>query len=569
MSYPNYMSPEMGRFEKWALLLREESEEHTLAFVATILFVAVNALIFIWWHHPLYGKNIGPRVYPFVGSLPSAIQHAHRLLDFSVETLRKSPTLTIRYVQSGYTAYSTANVENVEYVLKTKFDNFVKGERMGDVLFDLLGRGIFNADGNLWKLQRKLASHEFSSRSLREFGVECVQKELQNRLVPVLSQFSENGNVVDLQDLLMRFSFDNICQLGFGVDPNCLEPSLPPVKFAEAFDKANECTLLRFRTFPIMLRLYKFFNIGIERGLKESMAVVHNFAQEVIEARRKEFNENHGDIGHARQDLLSRFMLFTDSSNSEVLVQSDLERKCISDLNLDASDAKEKQKASDIFLRDMVISFVLAGRDTTSLGLSWFFYALGHNPHVEAKIYDEIKEQLQLQAQEDDSLPSSRPPGQLFTFEQLKKLHYLHAALHESLRLFPPVPWDSKHAVRDDVLPDGTVILKGERVTFNIYAMARMEANWGPDCNEFKPERWLKDGVFVPESPFKFATFQAGPRICLGKEMALIQMKLVASSLVYCFKFTLLEDPPRTCLSFVFKMLNGFPVIVHKRAVST
>lgn len=48
--------------------------------------------------------------------------------------------------------YSIVNVENVEYVLKMKFDNFVKGERMGDVLFDFLGRGIFNVDGNLWKL---------------------------------------------------------------------------------------------------------------------------------------------------------------------------------------------------------------------------------------------------------------------------------------------------------------------------------------------------------------------------------------------------------------------------------
>jgi cytochrome P450 len=73
-----------------------------------------------------------------------------------------------------------------------------------------------------------------------------------------------------------------------------------------------------------------------------------------------------------------------------------------------------------------------------------------------------------------------------------------------SLRLVPPVPLDTKEAVRDDVLPDGTVVLRGERVTYNVYAMGRMDSIWGPDCTEFKPERWLKDGVFVPESSFKF-----------------------------------------------------------------
>lgn len=61
--------------------------------------------------------------------------------------------------------------------------------------------------------------------------------------------------------------------------------------------------------------------------------------------------------------------------------------------------------------------------------------------------------------------------------------------------------------VWDDVLFDGIVIFKGECVIFNIYVMVWMEVNWGFDCNEFKFERWLKDGVFVFESFFKFVIF--------------------------------------------------------------
>lgn len=533
--------------EEWIRVAREQAQDHPVALAVTLLLLVVNALVLLWWHHPLYGKNAGPVTYPVVGSLPSLIRNAPRLLDYLTEEIAKAPTHTMRLVRPGGTVnYQTANVENVEYILKTRFESFVKGEYLGQVLADLLGKGIFNVDGSLWKLQRKLASHEFTSRSLREFAFECAELELEDRLVPLLSQASRDGSVVDLQDLFLRFSFDQICQLGFGVDPKCLAPDLPDVRFVTAFDLANDMTVKRFQVLPVVRKFKKCFNLGTERALKEAVKVVNEFAEEVIQTRRREF-QAHGD--ESRQDLLSRFMRFTDSSDGEALTQSELEQKCMSDLRLDASDPETKERASNVFLRDIVISFVLAGRDTTSAALAWFFHALSRNPKVEAKLYEEV-------TRERDEEP---------LFEQLKKLHYLNAAIHEALRLFPPVPLDSKEAVRDEVLPDGTVVLRGERVTYNVYAMGRMDSIWGPDCTEFKPERWLKDGVFVPESSFKFATFQAGPRICLGKELALIQMKLIASSLIFHFQFAAQEkNPPMTYRSIVFRM-KELPVRVHAR----
>lgn len=546
----------MGTVEEWIAQLRQQAQWHPAALAATLVFLVVNALIIIWYHHPLYGKNIGPVVFPIVGSLPSLMKNKDRFLDYAVELILQTPTHTIRVVRpGGVVMYSTANVENVEYILKTRFDNFVKGEYLGEILGDLLGKGIFNVDGNLWKLQRKLASHEFTSRSLREFGFECAEKELNDRLLPILMQVSNSSKIIDLQDLFMRFAFDNICQLGFGVDPNCLEPSLPTVRFAEAFDMANELTVKRFRMVPIIRKLRNFFNLGTEKELREQVKLVNEFAQGVIQARRKEFTSN-GNSMRSRQDLLSRFMRFTDLSDNNMQHQSELEQKCIHDLNLDSSQHLTKEQAMDVFLRDIIISFVLAGRDTSSAGLSWFFYILSQNPHVEAKLYDEIKNHAH----------NSKIIDALFSFEDLKKLQYLTAAIHEALRLFPPVPVDTKEAVRDDVLPDGTIVKKGNRVTYNLYAMARMPTIWGEDCNEFKPERWLKDGVFVQESAFKFAVFQAGPRICLGKELALIQMKLIAASLIYHFKFSIQEKhPSKAYRSLVFRMASGLPVHVHPR----
>ncbi|KAH7446253.1 hypothetical protein KP509_01G047500 [Ceratopteris richardii] len=72
--------------------------------------------------------------------------------------------------------------------------------------------------------------------------------------------------------------------------------------------------------------------------------------------------------------------------------------------------------------------------------------------------------------------------------------------------------------------------------------MGRMEFLWSPDALEYKPERWLKDGAFQPESPFKFTAFQAGPRMCLGKDYAYVQMKMTASLLLHFFRFDLVDN---------------------------
>jgi cytochrome P450 len=67
---------------------------------------------------------------------------------------------------------------------------------------------------------------------------------------------------------------------------------------------------------------------------------------------------------------------------------------------------------------------------------------------------------------------------------------------------------NSKQAIADDVLPDGTVVKKGWLLGYVPYSMGRMKFIWGADALEFKPDRWLKNGIYQPESPFKFTAFQ-------------------------------------------------------------
>ncbi|KAK7257628.1 hypothetical protein RIF29_31730 [Crotalaria pallida] len=486
-----------------------------LFFSFTFLFTMFSFLIFIsrsmkpWCNCPTCRSYLSM----------SWTKNFSNLCDWYTHLLQNSPTGTIHVHVLGNTI--TSNRDNVEHILKTRFDNYPKGKPFSTVLGDLLGRGIFNVDGGSWKFQRKMASLELGSVAIRSYALETVMDEIQTRLIPLMAASSEtvtaNNSGLDLQDILRRFSFDIICKFSFGLDPGCLLPSLPVSNLADAFDLASKLSAERaMNASPMIWKLKRFFKIGSEKRLIEAITVVNDLANEIIKQRR--------EMGFAtRKDLLSRFM---GSVNDD-----------------------------DKYLKDIVVSFLLAGRDTVTSGLTGFFNLLSKNPKVEELIREEVNRVL------------GPVQDNLATFEQMRQMHYLNAAVHESLRLFPPVQFDSKYAEKDDVLPDGTVVKKGSRVTYHPYAMGRMENIWGPDCLEFKPERWLKDGVFVQECPFKYPVFQAGPRVCLGKDLALMNMKSVAAALVPRFDVRVVgpNQELRFAPGLTATLRGGMPVKVYEK----
>ncbi|KAJ3275434.1 hypothetical protein HK104_003893, partial [Borealophlyctis nickersoniae] len=107
------------------------------------------------------------------------------------------------------------------------------------------------------------------------------------------------------------------------------------------------------------------------------------------------------------------------------------------------------------------------------------------------------------------------------SFELINSLTYTRAVFREALRLFPPVARNSKVATTDSTFPDGTLVRKGDMVVWMSYVMGRHKKVWGADAEEFRPERWLEMDRLP--SMFEYNVFHAGPRICLGQNMALLQ----------------------------------------------
>ncbi|KAG2510747.1 hypothetical protein JM18_008126 [Phytophthora kernoviae] len=120
------------------------------------------------------------------------------------------------------------------------------------------------------------------------------------------------------------------------------------------------------------------------------------------------------------------------------------------------------------------------------------------------------------------------------TIQDVQGISYLEATINEALRLFSPVGLAQKLCVRDTVFSDGTFVPKGTNIALVYHAMARMPGVWGPDAASFVPERFIdsESGDLVRFSSGKFSAFNTGPRVCVGRNLAMMEMKLVVACVV-------------------------------------
>ncbi|KAF7137910.1 hypothetical protein RHSIM_Rhsim07G0024300 [Rhododendron simsii] len=450
----------------------------------------------------LQGKK-KKKYHPVGSTVFHQLFHFNKLHDHMTD--RASKYKTFRLLGPFRNEVYTSDPANVEHMLKTNFDNYGKGLHNYRILGDLLGDGIFTVDGEKWRQQRKLSSYEFSTKVLRDFSSIVFQKNVA-KLAKIISEATISNQIMDIQDLFMKSTLDSIFKVAFGVELDSMcGSSEEGTQFSNAFDNSSAITLRRY--IDVFWSIKKALNIGAEAELKKNIKVINDFVYKLIRSKVKQMDKLPNDDSSAKkEDILSRF------------------------LQVSETDPK--------YLRDIILNFIIAGKDTTAATLSWFIYMMCKHPDIQEKVAQEIKYATNIKEGTDVEEFAA-----CIRDEALEKMQYLHAALTETLRLYPAVPVDAKICFSDDTWPDGFSVRKGDMVAYQPYAMGRMKFIWGEDADEFRPERWLdQNGIFQPESPFKFTAFQAGPRICLGKEFAYKQMKVFSAVLLGFFVFKLSDE---------------------------
>eukprot|EP00405_Crypthecodinium_cohnii_P015641 CAMPEP_0206457992 /NCGR_PEP_ID=MMETSP0324_2-20121206/23293_1 /ASSEMBLY_ACC=CAM_ASM_000836 /TAXON_ID=2866 /ORGANISM="Crypthecodinium cohnii, Strain Seligo" /LENGTH=557 /DNA_ID=CAMNT_0053929223 /DNA_START=41 /DNA_END=1714 /DNA_ORIENTATION=+ len=435
-----------------------------------------------WWNEASKGRPLSK----FLGLKWESTQ---------IALVVRDPLLIKHFLKDSYEKYTRDSPQ------RNVFAYFLR-EWIGDGIF-ILQHGVGAPDnGKAWLVQRKIASNIFSKANFQT-NMNEVFVSKGKRFCELLEVAAKSGEPVNMQKMFFGFTMDSITKIFFGQEADTLADSTHP--YGDAYDTAHRAMSDYVRPSMAKLLLMKYlpWPFGGVGGLAW-------YLHGLISPEMWQFKKAVRTL-----DKESRKFIASARSDPELSKRKDLLALFI--------QAEEKESFSATYLRDMVLNFVIAGRDTTACTLSWLFYVLSINPEVQRKLQEEI----------DAKLPDGEAPT--FKAVSARNMPYLNGVVYEVLRLYPPVPVDGKTCQEDDVFPDGTKVPKGTLCMWQPYAMGR-DANIYPDPMVVKPERWIP---FEAPSPHEFPVFQAGPRICLGMDMAQFEAKIATIMLLQKFSFTL------------------------------
>ncbi|KAJ8447017.1 hypothetical protein Cgig2_033586 [Carnegiea gigantea] len=468
--------------------------------------------------------------------LPALLKNHHRIHDCAVEVLEKTQ-LTFLVTGPWFTNMKllvTVDPANVHHILSKNVGNYPRGSKFKEIC-EVLGDGIFTTNSEMWQYHRRMAQSVFGHPEFHQALVEKVWEKVESGLIPFLDRASEQRLEIDLQDLFGRFSFDTISTVVMNYDPGSLSIDLPNLPFLKALHDFEEVIVYRHVVPTCVWKFQRWLGIGQEKKHREAWKIIDDFVYGYISKRQAEIRKN--------------------SQSKACKVGNGL------GVELMTIYMDEVRKSAEIG------SMFGAGRGTVGVALVWFFYLLTKNPHVLSKIKEELDTMIvQVQhCRTDDDITWNQYKILSRNFQDLKdKLIYLHAAVCESLRLYPPVPFNTKVPMGPDTLPSGHKVDSSMQIIFSMYAMGRMKSLWGEDCYEFKPERWILETGKIRYVPsHQFLAFSTGPRTCVGKNMALTMMKAATIAVISRYHIEPVQAHPIVPnASMILHMKQGFKVKV-------
>ncbi|KAF8981543.1 hypothetical protein BGZ46_002623 [Entomortierella lignicola] len=456
---------------------------------------------------------------PFLGHLPlvSSVPLTEMLEFFEKQDNELGPVWSMSLPGLGR-LIQIDTPELLEYTLKTNFWNYSKGPMFVDMVKVGAGRGIFTAEGARWKSQRHQTVSVFSIKAFRELSSNVFVTE-GKKVLEHLGRAADEGTVLDLQNLFLDFTMDSFGVVSFGESPGCLSNNGEPEPFVLAMDEVLEIIAKRLNN--------PFWKItehldGQRKIINAKTKLLRDYSRSLIEKRRKEASQG--------------------------------EKKDLIQLLLEGEDENGEQMPDELII-DNIITFMTAGRDTTAHSLTWMFYLLLRDGADKSMIENLVRES-------DEVLQGEDP-----TYESYKKQKYAEACFYEAIRVYPAVARNVRYCEKDDVLPDGTKVYKGEWISWSPFAMSRNESIWGPDAKEYKPSRWI--GTERPPTS-KFNSFHTGPRICPGQQFATVEALTIMGMILQSFELKLVDPTvkPKYVPSLAFPMAGGLSVRVTRRPVA-
>ncbi|GAB6438644.1 MULTISPECIES: bifunctional cytochrome P450/NADPH--P450 reductase [Bacillus] len=423
-----------------------------------------------------------PKTYGPLGNLP-LIDKDKPTLSFIKIAEEYGPIFRIQTLSDTIIVVSGHELV-AEVCDETRFDKSIEGALAKVRAF--AGDGLFTSETHEpnWKKAHNILMPTFSQRAMKDYHAMMVDIAVQ--LVQKWARLNPNENV-DVPEDMTRLTLDTIGLCGFNYRFNSFyrETSHP---FITSMTRALDEAMHQLQRLDIEDKLMWRTKRQFQHDIQSMFSLVDN----IIAERKSNGNQE-------ENDLLSRMLHVQDPETGE--------------------------KLDDENIRFQIITFLIAGHETTSGLLSFAIYFLLKNPDKLKKAYEEV----------DRVLTDPTP-----TYQQVMKLKYIRMILNESLRLWPTAPAFSLYAKEDTVIGGKYPIKKGEdRISVLIPQLHRDKDAWGDNVEEFQPERF-EELDKVPHHAYK--PFGNGQRACIGMQFALHEATLVMGMLLQHFEFIDYED---------------------------
>ncbi len=453
----------------------------------------------------------------FKGRISNA-PHVHRgraLLDsrdmvrnpvavFEKYRARFGPTFTVHFGGVKPSVVSTDPVV-VEHVLRNNRDNYEKSDIQVERMVEFQGKGLVNSHGEAWMRQRKLLAHGFKSSHLTKLLP--MQQGVLQELMHGFDRDAQRGPV-DMHGQMVRFTLRLVGKSLFG-------RSMRDEELEQIGDTISEIQAFILRQIVQPWKIPWFRFIGLAKKHQQLRRDGDTIVLRHLQARLQE------SVG---ENEFLRILLETPYHDTG------------------------KPMGEPLVLIES-LQLLVAGNETSSNALTWIFYLLARHPKHILEIRDEVAAVIGENA---------------IDYHNLHQLEGTVRVIDEALRLYPPFWMIDRSALKDDEVA-GVHIPAGAMVIPYIFGTHRNPAHW-QDVETFDPRR------FEPERskgrhPFAYVPFGGGPRICIGSNMAMMQMLMIVVAFVRKYDFALVRDEP-VAIQPMMLLRPGGAVTMKFRAVS-
>jgi len=461
----------------------------------------------------------GPRGLPILGN---ALQVDATRLHQIAERWSRTYGEKFRLRLPGREFMVLSDPELIAGVLRDRPDGFQRTQRLNTIAREMGFGGVFSANGEQWRRQRPMVMAALDPAHIKAFFPALVR--VTERFARRWQRAAAASAEIDLQADLMRYTVDVTTGLAFGADMNTLESE------EEVIQKHLEHVFPAFfKRLLAPFPYWRWFKLPSERALGEHLAALSRAVQDFI--------------AQARSRMASNPELRTKPTN---LIEAMIAARDTQSSGLDDQDVAGN-----------VLTMLLAGEDTTANTLAWAIWFLSRNPEALRRAREEVHAALG-----SDPLPRR--------YEQLTALDYVEGCVHETMRLKPVAPLIINQAVRDTVVA-GVEVRKGEFVMCLMRPGATDE-RYFHSAQAYDPARWLAEAGPKAASSTKRVSmpFGAGPRLCPGRYLAMLEMKMVLAMLLAGFEIDSVATPgggePREALALTMSPVGLRMRLRHRHA---